>query len=270
MSTTEEQLTGALRRRDAELIVHDELDAIIDGDHIIRFAPKRHNRTRRSLLLTAAAAATLVVGAGGLIWAQRAEPIAPAEADSAQSAVPASFPRLQFPTTDSPAGPVLIGAQDYPIEGGWFSFANYEQNADLNYDGNLTRVQAFSIAIFTGTLADVGRVICGSPVDVVQGGRAIIVSERGPGQLRFVWNEGPDVLVVVDTYLSTDASMAAIDTLQPVDEDVWQRRLDALPAPEVIRDSTDRDAIWTLYVGATNTDDQLHPPLTTSAGQNSC
>jgi hypothetical protein len=87
MNTIEEQLTDALRRRDAELTVHDELDAIINDDHIIRFTPQRHNRSRRPLLLTAAAAAMLVIGAGGLFWAQRSEPVPPATASQSTASV---------------------------------------------------------------------------------------------------------------------------------------------------------------------------------------
>lgn len=87
MNTTEEQLASALRRRDAELIVHDELDAIINDRDIVRFAPQRDNRSRRPLLLTAAAAAMLIVGAGGLIWAQRTDPVPPATASQPSAPV---------------------------------------------------------------------------------------------------------------------------------------------------------------------------------------
>lgn len=269
MNTTEEQLITALRRRDAELTVHDELDAILNGD-VVRFTPNRHLSTRRPLLLTVAAATTLVIGAGGLMWTQRTEPVPPATADSPLAAVPAFFPRLQFSTQDSPADPVLVGAQDYPIEGGWFSFANYEQDVDLNDDGSLTRGPTFSIAVFSATQADLERATCGSHVEVVQGDRTIIVPERSPGHVRFVWNERPDILVVVDSYLSIEAAMATIGTLQPVDEDVWQQRLTALPSPEVVRDSTDRDAIWADYVGAANARDQHEPAATTAPEQYSC
>jgi hypothetical protein len=70
MNTIEEQLTAALRRRDTELTVHDELDAILNDDLIVRSTPPRHTRARRPLLLAVAAASVVVVGAGALIWAQ--------------------------------------------------------------------------------------------------------------------------------------------------------------------------------------------------------
>lgn len=270
MNTVEEQITSALRRRDAELVVHDELDAIINDDHITRFTPQ-HGRRSRPLLLTAAAAMMLVVGVGGLMWTQRTEPAPPAAANFPQAAVPASFPRLQFPATESVTDPVLVGAQDYPIEGGWFSFANYDQEIDWNFDGNPTREPAFSVAIFTGTQADAEQASCGSPDQVVQGERTITVLDRTQDQWRFVWSETSDVLVAVDSYfLSREEAIAAIERLQPVKEDVWQQRLASIPAPEVVTDSTDRDAIWTSYVGAANTDDRLDPTPTTSPEQNNC
>jgi len=92
MNTIEEQLTSAMHRRDAELTVHDELDSILNDDHIVRFTPQRDPRTRRPLLLTAAAATILIVGAGGLLWAQRTAPVQPA-AD--QSSPPVDGPTGQ-------------------------------------------------------------------------------------------------------------------------------------------------------------------------------
>jgi len=84
MNTIEEQLTSAMHRRDAELTVHDELDSILNDDHIVRFTLQRAPHTRRPLLLTAAAATMLIVGAGSLIWAQRTELVPPATAESSR------------------------------------------------------------------------------------------------------------------------------------------------------------------------------------------
>lgn len=56
--------------------------------------------------------------------------------------------------------------------------------------------------------------------------------------------------------------------LQPVRQDVWLQRLASIPAPEVITDSTDRDAIWTFYVGVANTDYRLQPTSTSSPDRN--
>jgi hypothetical protein len=213
MNTIQEQLTSALRRRDAELTVHDEVDAILNDDHLVRFNPQRDPRSRRPILLTVAAASTLAVGAGGLMWAQRTAPPPPATADSPRATLPASFPRLQFPVGESVTEPVLV----------------------------------------------------------VQGDRTITISDRTQGMLRFVWSEAPGVFVVVDTYLlSQEAAMAAIETLQPVEDVVWQQRLDAIPALEVVRSSTDRDAIWTLYLGAAIIDDQLDTSSTGSPGHDNC
>ena len=53
-------------------------------------------------------------------------------------------------------------------------------------------------------------------------------------------------------------------------EDVWQQRLASIPASEVVTNSTDRDAIWTLYVGVANTDYRLGPTPTTSPEWNDC
>lgn len=246
-------------------------DAILNDDHIVRVTAQRGIRARRPILLTVAAASVLAVGAVGLIWAQRTEPGPAATADGRQAFVPASFPRLQFPVTESVTDPVLVGAQDYPIDGGWFSFANYDQEIDWNFDGNPTREPAFSVAIFTGTQADADRAICGSPDQVVQGERTITILDRTQDVWRFVWSETSGVLVVVDTYFkSREEAIAAIETLLPVREDVWQQRLASIPEPEVVTDSTDRDAIWTSYVGAANTDYQLDPTPTTSPGRNNC
>lgn len=91
MKTIEEQLTSALHRRDAELIVNGQLDAIINDDDVVRWAPQQNTHRRRPLLLTVAAVAVLVVGAGGLIWAQRTEPVpSAAAADTSASADPAT------------------------------------------------------------------------------------------------------------------------------------------------------------------------------------
>jgi hypothetical protein len=188
-----------------------------------------------------------------------------ATADGRQALLPASFPRLQFPTPESVTDPVLVGAQDYPIDGGWFSFANYDQQIDWNFDGNPTREPAFSVAIFTGKQADAERAICGSPDRVVQGGRTITILDRTQDQWRFVWSETSGVLVVVDAYFkSREEAIAAIETLQPVKEVVWQKRLASIPAPEVVTDATDQDANWTLYLGAANSDYQLDPMPTSS------
>ncbi len=72
MNTIEEQLTSALHRRDSELTVHDELDAILNDELVVRSTPHGDTRARRPLLLAVAAVSMVVVGAGGLIWAQRA------------------------------------------------------------------------------------------------------------------------------------------------------------------------------------------------------
>lgn len=71
MNTIEEQLTIALRRRDSELTVHDELDAILNDDLIVRSTPQGDTQARRPLLFAVAAVSMVVVGAGGLVWAQR-------------------------------------------------------------------------------------------------------------------------------------------------------------------------------------------------------
>lgn len=188
-----------------------------------------------------------------------------ATADGRQALVPASFPRLQFPVTESVTDPVLLGAQDYPIDGGWFSFANYDQKIDLNFDGNPTREPAFSVAVFTGTQADAARAICGSSDQVVQGERTITILDRTQDVWRFVWSETSAVLVVVDAFfMSREEAFAAIETLQPVKEDVWRQNLASIPAPEVVTDATDRDANWTLYLGAANSGYQLDPTPTSS------
>jgi hypothetical protein len=115
MNKIEEQVTSALRRQDAKLTVHDELDAIINNDHIVRFSSQRDTPIRRPLLAIAAAA-VLVVGAGGLIWAQRTEPAAPATADAPQPAVsdPAPSVTLTAPetTVPEPVDPAMIAANE--------------------------------------------------------------------------------------------------------------------------------------------------------------
>lgn len=265
MNTFEEQLTKALHRRDAEITVRDQLDAVLNDDHIVGSDPQRGIRARRPTLLTVAAASILTVGAVGLIWAQHTEPGPAATADGRQAFAPASFPRLQFQETESATDRMLVGAQDYPIDGGWFSFANYDQKIDLNFDGNPTREPAFSVAIFTGTQADAARAICGSSDQVVQGERTITILDRTQDVWRFVWSETSAVLVVVDSYfLSREEAIAAIETLQPVKEDVWQQNLASIPAPEVVTDPNDRGANWTFYVGAANSGYQLDPTPTSS------
>lgn len=108
MNEVEEQLTSALQRRDAELTVHDDLDAIVNDDHIVRFNPQRDSRARRPILLTVAAASMLVAGAAGLIWAQQST-------SAPTSTSPASLPPedLVELTSDTPmlwANGVLVAA----------------------------------------------------------------------------------------------------------------------------------------------------------------
>ena len=153
MNTIEEQLTDALRRRDAELIVRDDLDSILDADHSVGAWSPSAPPSKRPTLLGVAAVTAMLIGIAGLMWAANGSQLTPSDSTPtiSQRAVPDGLFRLQLPDPRSATDRRLVGAQDYAIEGGWFSFQNYDQEVDLNHDGAPTRRGTFSITIFTGT-----------------------------------------------------------------------------------------------------------------------
>ena len=112
MNTIEEQLTRALHRRDSELTVHDELDAILNDDLIVRSTPQGDTQSRRPLLLAVAAVSMVVVGAGGLIWAQRTHDTPTATSNQPTPAVSVLAPSLTpdridaYPVIDWPGEPI--------------------------------------------------------------------------------------------------------------------------------------------------------------------
>lgn len=264
---TIERVTDALRRRDAELIVHDDLDSILRADHAVPVSsrsasPRSDSPERRRLLRASAAVAAVFVGLVGVAWAANGarSPRSAPTPTLPQPAVPAGFPRLTLPDPLSGSDRRLVGAQDYAIEGGWFSFQNYDQELDLNNDGTLARRGTFSMAIFTGTQVDAERAGCGSTPEVFEhGARTISIYERTQNQRRFVWNEAPGVYVVVETnFIDRGQGLAAIASLEPIAEDAWQQRLGELPSDEIVADADVADAIWSSYT----TDEPLGPPRT--------
>lgn len=67
MNTIEEHLTNAMHRRDAELTVHDELDAILNDDHIVRFTPQPDRQARRPSASTLVRVAAVIVPIAALV-----------------------------------------------------------------------------------------------------------------------------------------------------------------------------------------------------------
>lgn len=254
---------------------------VIDDPTAVTITPTSAATQRR---LLPAAAAVLVVAAGvtGIALANRGSPSSnsPAAAErpvgapltaspSEATLAPAGFPRLRLPDPSSPTDRRLAGAQDYPIEGGWFSFQNYTQELDLNHDGTPTPRGTFSIAIFTGTPADADRAACSKTPEVIdQGGRTIWIYERGQEARRFIWNETPGVYVVVDTQLiDRSEGLAAIGSLEAVNEDDWAQHLSTLPSADIVTtpdgsDPEGSDSIWWYY-----TTDQPVEPATTIPGE---
>lgn len=177
MNTIEEQLTNAMHRRDAELTVHDELDSILNDDHIVRFTPQRDPRTRRPLLLTAAAATMLIVGAGGLLWAQRTEP--------AQPAADQSSPPLDGPTGQetAPATTVLQMTPPATIAADASACSDGEAETTVPNVGGLVYTDAVEALRGVGLDARVGREGVGGGIEPELGdGHFIVWQDPTAGQ----------------------------------------------------------------------------------------
>ncbi len=88
MNSIKDDLKTALDRRAEAARIDDGLDAILSGEPVVRLTRADALLSRRRGALTAAAAAIAVVGAGGLIWANRTPNEPPATADGTELAPP--------------------------------------------------------------------------------------------------------------------------------------------------------------------------------------
>lgn len=201
MNKTEEQLTSALRRRDADLTVHDELAAVLADDNIVRFTLQRDTtRSRRPFLLMAAAASIVIVGAGGLIWAPRTEPSPPATADSptdselSVSQQPANEPAdgnqvpnaatVPSPGCADPAGRTLVpnvSGLSYPeaVDAMISAGLDFEVVRELPVDGETASDDLHTVV--AQNVAPAESVECGTVVRITAAYRAGILYVVQPG-----------------------------------------------------------------------------------------
>jgi hypothetical protein len=82
MTNVQEELTMALERRAEAVAVENRLDAILDHHNIIRFSNDKGADPRRNRLLVIAASVVVVLGVGGLLWADRSRTQPPASSSA--------------------------------------------------------------------------------------------------------------------------------------------------------------------------------------------
>ncbi|MFV0309116.1 MAG: hypothetical protein ACK5OX_15395 [Desertimonas sp.] len=255
MNATDEQIRSFLARLDDASPMAPPLDELLAN------RPRIDPATSRRSLATAAAAVVVALGFGGLsVLTSRAS--APAERARATTPRPPDFPRLAVgPATAEALDLRLVGGQDCPVSGGWFTF--------LNYDAGDDAFLHVSVTVFSGSSDDLEFATCDVAGATDHRGRDvhIVALDRYAEVLRLAWLIGPDEVALLETFgLTVDRALEVLDGLTRPSPSEWNALLTEVPPDEFVSTSESTDAIWNTYTrDGTAAVERNAPPMSTPA-----